>query len=156
MLNFGAISAPPAAERIEYMDNGKIADSLMELAPVAGKAYKQLLQDNDTAVEAIAKLEIELEEAKKRADAAEYEQGRLKRKIMQMEAEEAEQQGVVGGLKDTLRAHNAVFASVLQTVGEISISQDAVNAAFADRAQVMSAYDDESRTYRLRTVQAEE
>ena len=132
MLNFGAISAPPAAERIEYMDSG-----------VSGKNRAE-------------KLEIELEEAKKRADAAEYEQGRLERKIGQLEAEAAEQQGVVGGLKDTLRAHNAVFAAVLRMVGEISISQDAVNAAFADRAQVMSAYDDESRTYRLRTVQAKE
>lgn len=82
---------------------------------------------------------------------AEYELGRYKKKV-------EDQQKVIADLRSQLQevdwlmeANNAILAAVVKSCGEVSISQDDINAALESKLG-MKLIPGAERTYTLRTA----
>lgn len=133
--------------RDEILRLRSLADELNEKLEEAEKEAEDAFERLTEARENEGHMAVKVVELK-----AELERYKLKAK--RQEEKISEQREKIWGMEEVCNVNTAVLASVINTVGVLSISQDVINEALAEKIQVQSTYDCESRTYSIMTVPA--
>ena len=91
----------------------------------------------------------------------EYEYGRYKKKVADQQKEIAELHGYIDGLKQVLKANDAIITAMLLVIGatednHLEVPQETINMVLGGRYRVMSRLDEESRVHKVFVEEAGE
>lgn len=130
--------------------------ALRDLANELEQLETEHNKDLNHMAENIAGLMVDLSEAKEKHETQEYEKGRLEYKIAKHEETIAKQRQEIWQLKEGMQISEAIAAAILKAVGQLQLTQEAVNECLQKKIIPQSEYNPETRTYTLRAVEAPE